>query len=269
MTLLVLVYFNNNRLTDTAIHNKLTAQHSSVCRDSDSVDRSVVGSMDGSVVDRGVVGVHSNDGSWADPGVVADHVGGVGHALADLVALGGDDLLAVLDGRHVNMLSTHSPGHSPGSVCWDLLALFDRDGVTDRLGDLGRGLVDLSRSGVGEVGSNEGGIGLSCGLGLSLTQVMRGGAHHSLGRADQTTVVRSTVSHSDGSAGSHSGGHHLAVVTNHLLGQDGLGGGLLAGGGDDLLAVLGVHGVHDLVVLLVTDLARGLHLAGDTLQLGH
>ena len=70
--------------------------------------------MDGSVVDRGVVGVHSNDGSWADPGVVADHVGGVGHALADLVTLGGDDLLAVLDGRHVNMLSTHSPGHSPG-----------------------------------------------------------------------------------------------------------------------------------------------------------
>ena len=109
MTLLVLVYFNNNRLTDTAIHNKLTAQHSSVCRGSDSVDRSVVGSMD-----RGVMGVHSNDGSWADPGVVADHVGGVGHALADLVALGGDDLLAVLDGRHVNMLSTHSPGHSPG-----------------------------------------------------------------------------------------------------------------------------------------------------------
>ena len=70
--------------------------------------------MDGSVVDRGVVGVHSNDGSWADPGVVADHVGGVGHTLADLVALGGDDLLAVLDGRHVHVLGTDCAAHSPG-----------------------------------------------------------------------------------------------------------------------------------------------------------
>ena len=102
-------------------------------------------------MDRGVMGVHSNDGSWADSGVVADHVGGVGHALADLVALGGDDLLAVLYRGHVNVLRTYSPPYSPvimmigndsdndndncvpGSVCRDLLALFDRDGVTDGL----------------------------------------------------------------------------------------------------------------------------------------
>ena len=74
------------------------------------MDRSVVDS-----VDRGVVGLHSHYGSWADPGVVADHVGGVGHTLADLVALGGDHLLAVLYGRHVNMLGTHSPPYSPGN----------------------------------------------------------------------------------------------------------------------------------------------------------
>ena len=102
------------------------------------------------------MGVHSHHGSWTHPGVVTNHVGGMGHALADLVALGGDDLLAVLDGGHVHMLGTHSPANSPGdenvdndndddddddmsdeglpgSVCRDLLALFDRDGVTDGL----------------------------------------------------------------------------------------------------------------------------------------
>ena len=91
-------------------------------RSSDSVvgslDRSVVDIMGSGVVDsmdRGVVSVHSHDGSRSDPGVVADHVGGVGHTLADLVALGGDDLLAVLDGRHVHVLRTHSPAHSPGN----------------------------------------------------------------------------------------------------------------------------------------------------------
>ena len=100
------MYFYNNRLTDTAILNKLTSQHSSVCRGVDSVYwGSVMGSMD-----RGVMGVHSHHGSWTNPGVVTNHVGGVGHALADLLALGGDHLLAVLYGGHVNMLGTHSPG---------------------------------------------------------------------------------------------------------------------------------------------------------------
>ena len=155
----------------------------------------------------------------------------------------------------------------PGSVCWDLLALFDRYGVADRLGDLGRSLVDLGRARVCDVmRPNEGRLRLRCGL--SLAEMMRGWPHHSLGRSHHTPVVRSPVSHSHRGGGSHSGGHHLAVVTNHLLGQDGLGGGLLAGGGDDLLAVLGVDGVHDLVVLLVTNLAGSLHLPGDALQLG-
>ena len=81
-----------------------------MCRGPDRMHWGVVDS-----VDRGVVGLHSHHGSWTDPGVVADHVGGVGHTLADLVALGGDDLLAVLDGRHVHVLCTHSPAHSPGN----------------------------------------------------------------------------------------------------------------------------------------------------------
>ena len=75
----------------------------------DSMDGSVMDSMD-----RGVMGLHSHHGSWADPGVVTHHVGGVSHTLADLVALGGDHLLAVLYGRHVNMFSTHGTGYPPG-----------------------------------------------------------------------------------------------------------------------------------------------------------
>ena len=156
----------------------------------------------------------------------------------------------------------------PGSVSWDLLALLDRDGVTDRFGDLGGSLVDL---GWGHVGADEGGdvpgLGLCVRLGLPLAVVVGGRSHHGLRHA-KTGVVRSSVGNSDGRSGSNSGGHHLAVVTHHLLGDDGLGGGLLAGGGDDLLAVLGVDSVHDLVVLLVTDLAGGLHLPGAALQLG-
>ena len=67
-------------------------------------------------MDRGVMGVHSHHDSWPDPGVVTHHVGGVGHALADLSALGGDHLLAVLYGGHVNMLGTHSPANYRGIV---------------------------------------------------------------------------------------------------------------------------------------------------------
>ena len=42
----------------------------------------------------------------------------------------------------------------------------------------------------------------------------------------------------------------------------GMSRGLLTGGGYDLLAVLGDGGVHDLVILLVTLLPWGNHLAG-------
>ena len=59
-----------------------------------------------------------------------------------------------------------------------------------------------------------------------------------------------------GSPVDHSCGDHLGVMSHHPPGDDGPGGGLLAGGGDHLLAVLGVHGVHYLVVLLVTERPR-------------
>jgi len=223
-------------------------------------------------VNRGVMVINSHDSSRSDPGVVTNDIGGVGDTLADLVALGGDHLLAVLNGGDINVLSTHSAGHASGSVCWYLLALLDRDGVTDWLGDLGRSLSDLGRSSMtsmSNMGSNEGWRmgGLSLRLGLSLALVMGGESHHSLGHP-QGSVVGGTVGHSDGGSGSYTCGHHLALMPHHLPGQDGLGGGLLAGGGDDLLAVLGVHSVHYLVVLLVADLPWCLHLPGGALQLG-
>ena len=59
-----------------------------------------------------------------------------------------------------------------------------------------------------------------------------------------------------GSPVDHASGDHLGVMSHHPPGDDGPGGCLLAGGGDHLLAVLGVHGVHYLVVLLVTECPR-------------
>ena len=72
----------------------------------DSVHRSSHSSMVGRV-HRSVVSVHSHNSSRSHSGVVTDHVGGVSNALADLVTLGGDHLLAVLDGGHVHVLGAH------------------------------------------------------------------------------------------------------------------------------------------------------------------
>ena len=46
------------------------------------------------------------------------------------------------------------------------------------------------------------------------------------------------------------------VLCSHLLAQHALGGDLLAGGGDDLLAVLSDGRVHHLVILLGTEVCR-------------
>jgi len=153
-----------------------------VGRGSNTVDGTSDGGMGN--VGRSVVSVHSNNSSRSDSGVMADNIGGVGDALADLVTLGGDHLLAVLDGGDVHVFGADSPGHTSGSVSWDLLALLDRDGVTDRFRDLGRSLVDLGR---GNMGANEGGdvprLGLSVRFGLPLAVVMGGRSHHSLGHS--------------------------------------------------------------------------------------
>ena len=58
-------------------------------------------------------------------------------------------------------------------------------------------------------------------------------------------------------------------MTNNGGAVLGVGGSLLTGGGDHLLAVLGDGGVHHLIILLVTNLPGSLHLAGHTLELGH
>ena len=55
---------------------------------------------------------------------------------------------------------------------------------------------------------------------------------------------------------------YLAVGAHHGRVVSGVGGGLLAGGGDHLLAVLGHGGVHDLIVLSVALLPGVLHLPG-------
>lgn len=106
------------------------------------------------------------------------------------------------------------------------------------------------------------------GISLSPTKVVGSGANSGVSR----TVVaedRGGLGDCDRGGSGDIGGDHLGVMTYHVPGVDGLGGGLLTGGSDDLLAVLGDGGVHNLIILLVTNLPRGLNLARHTLELGH
>ena len=173
-------------------------------------------------------------------------------SIPSVVALSGDHLLAVLDGGDVQVVLTDSAGHPSGRLCGDPAALLHWHAVTHRLGDLGGSLVYLGRA---QLGQQESGRVLS----FSPDQVMIRGGRWRLHRAILTV----------GCPVDHSSGDHLAVVTDHLPGDDGLYGGLLAGGGDALLAVLGVDGVHDLVVFLVTECPRSLHLPRQALHLRH
>ena len=158
----------------------------------------------------------------------------------------------------------------PGHVCWHILTLLNRDAVTHRLRNLQRSLVD----GGGRGGANDSSVmgdsveDTSISLGLSLAQVVGGGAHSGVSGA-MVSLDWGGLGHSDGRRGGNIGGHYLGVMTHHVSGVDGLGRGLLAGGGYDLLAVLGDGGVHNLVIHLMTNLPRRLHLAGHTLELGH
>ena len=157
-------------------------------------------------------------------------------------------------------------------MCWNIVTLLDRDAVTHRLRDLQRSLMD-GGSGVGPnhscvVGSSMEDAGISISICLSLTKVVGSGANSSVSRT-VVTEDRGVLGDCDGGGGGDIGGDHLGVMAHHVPGVDGLGGGLLTGGGDDLLAVLGDGGVHDLIILLVTNLPRGLNLARHTLELGH
>ena len=111
------------------------------------------------------------------------------------------------------------------------------------------------------VGSSVEDAGISISLSLPLTKVVSSGANSSVSRT-VVTEDRGVLGDCDGGGGGDIGGDHLGVMTHHVPGVDGLGGGLLTGGGDDLLAVLGDGGVHDLIILLVTLLPGGHHLTG-------
>ena len=179
-----------------------------------------------SVASRSHWGRLSHSQGGAHLGVGADHLGVGRHLGGGRGALGGQGLLAVLDGGDVGEGLADGPGHLPGCGDRDPGTFPHRDGLTDRSSS--------------SQGTNRSVARVSLGLGLSLTVASLDYRGHS-----QTT------------------GHHLGVVTHHSAGVLGLGGGLVAGGGDDLLAVLGDGGVQDLVVLLVTLLSGCLHLASD------
>merc|ERR1712012_533641 len=207
-------------------------------------------------------------------GVVSHNIGSVRHALLSLATLGGDHLLAVLDGGDVSVDGADCASNSSGHMGGDIVTLLDRNTVTHWLGYLQRSLVNLGSSDWANdssmvrssVMNNNTSFGIS--ISLSLAQVMSGSSDHSLGWT-LVTMDRSTLGDSDGLRGRNVGGDHLAVVTHHVSGVDALGGDLLAGGGDHLLAHLGDGGVNHLVILLVTHLPGTLHLPGRTLELGH
>ena len=207
----------------------------------------------------------------ADLGVVTNDGGAVGHLGAGLGALGGDGLLAVLDGGDVLHSLAHSLGHLPRGGHGDLVTLLDGNRGADRgSGHHGGGGVSVVTSLRISLRSS---LSISLGLPLAVTSShgVRGVTSHMCGGG---------VSHSDGGRGDTRGDNlsgdmimpcyldtpgthsYLAIVTNNSGVVTGVGGGLLASGGDDLLAVLGDGGVQDLVILLVTLLPGGHHLAG-------
>ena len=100
----------------------------------------------------------SNNLGWSNLGVGSNDSGGLGHLGADLLALGGDHLLAVLDGGDVHHSLAHSLGHLPAGGDWHLVTLLHWDRLTERSGDSSRSSVSIVTS-----------ISLSLGSGFSLS----------------------------------------------------------------------------------------------------
>merc|ERR1719187_2825694 len=166
--------------------------------------------------------------------VMTNHTRGVVDPLVHLVALLGDDVLAVLDigGVHDSVILgvADRPGHLARVLDGSLLAL-----------PFGFGMA-LGAAGVavGSIGSISIGIGISFGLGISLPLSIT---------VSSMASMTSMTSRDD-----------LAVMSNNFGVRKNALAHLVAHLSDDILAVLDVGGVNDHIILLVTNLPR--HLSG-------
>merc|ERR1719370_105674 len=161
--------------------------------------------------------------------VMTNNTRGVVDPLVHLVALLGDDVLAVLDigGVHDSVILgvADRPGHLARVLDGSLLALPFGSGMA-------LGAAGVAVRSIGSIG-----IGISFGLGISLPLSVTVSSIASITSSDDLAVV---------SNNSRVGLNPLA----HLV-------ALLS---DDILAVLDVGGVHNHVILLVTNLPG--HLSG-------
>ena len=159
--------------------------------------------------------------------VVTNNTRGVVDTLAHLVTLLGDNVLAVLDvgGVHDSVVLSvaDGPGHLAGVLDGSLLALPFSSGMA--LGAAGVAVRSI------------GSIGISFGLGISIPLSITITSMASMTSRDELAVV------------SNNSGARVNPLA-HLV-------ALLS---DNILAVLDVGGVHNHVILLVTNLPR--HLSG-------
>jgi len=92
---------------------------------------------------------------------------------------------------------------------------------------------------------------------------------HNRGRRADSTRFWGTLGHSNGRCRINTSGYNLAILTNNSLAEDSFGRHLLAGCGDDLLAMLSHNSVDYVIEFLVTNLPRYLHLPWHTRGLWH
>jgi len=177
-----------------------------------------------------------------DLAVVSNNSGVGLNALAHLVALLSDDILAVLDvggvDNHVILLVTNLPGHLSGVLNRPLLALPFGPGMA--LGSTG---VSMRAMSIGRIS-----LGISFSLGLSVCLPL--------------SITISSIT-------SVASGDQLAVMTDHTRGVVDPLVHLVTLLGDDVLAVFDVGGVDDcLVGLMALLVAVAGHTSGDCSEAG-
>jgi len=159
--------------------------------------------------------------------VLTNNTRGAADTLAHLVALLGDNVLAVLDigGVHDSVVLSVAdrPGHLARVLDGSLLALPFSSGMA--LGAAGVAVRSIGR------------IGISFGLGISLPLSITVSSMASMTSRDELSVVSN-----NSGVGKNALAHLVALLS------------------DDILAVLDVGGVNDHIILLVTNLPR--HLSG-------